>query len=1368
MKKTCVVILGMHRSGTSTLAGVLHNLGISMGKKLLPPQFDNPKGFFENEKITFFNEFKLLPSLKTSWDDLRPIPLSEILSVDEKLKEEAYSILEADYREDLIFGIKDPRMCIVFPFWEELLLKFGAKMKVIVLYRNPLEVAYSLNHRNNFPLGKGFLLWAKYTFFAEYYSRKYDRVFVTYNKLIDNPLEELERICRRLKIPLNEIKLTEIRSFVEKPLKNFHFTLKHLPNNTPSFIRDSALWLEKLSLQEIEEDESIKERFDYWRCKYIKEYGEYVEEFVGSKNLKVQLFIDDGKGFREEQSFTKEILPKKLQEIIFEIPSLYTRSLRFDPLNIPCACKIKKFILVDEAGNESELTSFNTNGVVLNCKILFPHSDPSVLYPNIDKRIRQVRVILEYESILDSILEISNLLTEKESELARLNEELIRKDAEGKKLVEKMQEEVKKFNEILSNKEKEIEELSSKLEEKDLALKKNSEEVENLRSVLKSKESELARLNEELIRKDAELQSIKSSFTWRSVMKWHSFIERIAPLGTKRRRWYDLGVLGLRVLASEGFRGLWRKYRIYKNFKKMEKIEKYKIKAFEEWKGEKIVFPKVKNPEISIIIPVYNNIKYTMNCLKSILNNTGGSFEVIVVNDASTDDTLKILREKVKNIKIINNETNLGFIESCNRGAKASLGKYLCFLNNDTIVTKDWLPPLVDLIKKDFVGAVGAKLVYPDGRLQEAGGIIWKDGSGWNYGRYDDPETPEYNFVREVDYCSGAVLMVKKDLFERIGGFSLEFKPAYYEDTDLCFNIRKFGYKVLYQPKSVVIHYEGITSGTDTRKGIKRYQEVNKQKFFEKWKDVLEKEHFEPNPDLLFLARSRKKGKKILVIDHYVPTYDKDSGSYRMFNILKILSELGHDVTFIGDNLMKFEPYTSILQQLGIEVIYAPYHKSVGEYLAKHGKFFDLVILSRSHIAIKHVSNVKKYCNKAKIIFDTVDLQFLREKRRGEVEGNKEVLKEAEKLRNWELQLARLSDLTLVVSEKEAEILLKEDPSINVYVLSNIHEIKEPTKGFSEREGIMFLGGFNHLPNVDGVKWFVKEIFPEIKKHLPDLKFYVVGSEPPKEILTLKSRDIIVTGYVKDLEPYLENSRVFVAPLRYGAGVKGKINMAMAHGLPVVTTSIGAEGMHLIDGENALIADNPKDFAEKVVKLYTDEELWKKLSKNSIEHTKKYFSYERAKERILEILDYLFSESTDIKMKLDWNNRAEIDYRFFISYSKSEQEFIESGKKDFEEHILKFAEIICGNKDPKKMRVLEIGCGAGRILKNMADYFGEVYGVDVSERMIELAKSYCKNKDNVFLYVNNGKDLSMFQNEFFDFIFSYLVFQHIPDKKVII
>ncbi|MEM3896273.1 MAG: glycosyltransferase [Archaeoglobaceae archaeon] len=949
-----------------------------------------------------------------------------------------------------------------------------------------------------------------------------------------------------------------------------------------------------------------------------------IEQQLNSKNLLISELQKQISEFEKELKRVGEILKSK-EDLILALESKLREkdkeipNLRMEAEKLNKILEEKKEVEKVKEKLESELEKLRNE--LKSKEIEIEQGKKEIL-----------RLQYEKEKIIEEFERLSKAYEVKTKEFNEMKIKLI----ELRNSIEEKSSEFEKLKKILNEKEGEIKELSLKLEEKDLALKKNSEEVESLKASLRSKEVDIARLNEDLIRKDAELQSIKSSFTWRSLMKWHSFIERIAPLGTKRRRWYDLGVLGLRVLASEGFRGLWRKYRIYKNFKKMEKIEKYKIKAFEEWKGEKIVFPKVKNPEISIIIPIYNNIKYTMNCLKSILNNTGGSFEVIVVNDASTDDTLKILREKVKNIKIINNETNLGFIESCNRGAKASLGKYLCFLNNDTIVTKDWLPPLVDLIKKDFVGAVGAKLVYPDGKLQEAGGIIWKDGSGWNYGRYDDPEKPEYNFVREVDYCSGAVLMVKKDLFERIGGFSLEFKPAYYEDTDLCFNIRKFGYKVLYQPKSVVIHYEGITSGTDTRKGIKRYQEVNKQKFFEKWKDVLEKEHFEPNPDLLFLARSRKKGKKILVIDHYVPTYDKDSGSYRMFNILKILSELGHDVTFIGDNLMKFEPYTSILQQLGIEVIYAPYYKSVGEYLAKHGKFFDLVILSRSHIAIKHISNVKKYCNKAKIIFDTVDLQFLREKRRGEVEGNKEVLKEAEKLRSWELQLARLSDLTLVVSEKEAEILLKEDPSINVYVLSNIHEIKEPTKGFSEREGIMFLGGFNHLPNVDGVKWFVKEIFPEIKKHLPDVRFYVVGSDPPKEITSLKNPDIIVTGYVKDLEPYLENSRVFVAPLRYGAGVKGKINMAMSHGLPVVTTSIGAEGMHLIDGENALIADNPKDFAEKVVELYTDEELWKKLSKNSIEHTKKYFSYERAKERILEILDYLFSESTDIKMKLDW------------------------------------------------------------------------------------------------------------------------------------
>ena len=783
---------------------------------------------------------------------------------------------------------------------------------------------------------------------------------------------------------------------------------------------------------------------------------------------------------------------------------------------------------------------------------------------------------------------------------------------------------ITKINSALQAKDTQITELTSALQAKDT-------QITELTSALQAKDAQIAELTSAMQTKDAQIAEIQQSIVWRLLMKYHSgFVERLLLPGTKRRRIYDLGLKGGRILVNEGLRSFWWHYKLYRHLKKSgRQLNKHRKKKLnlKNWNGERLIFPKYsENPDVSIIIPVHNNIKFTFNCLKSILKNTQGLFEIIVVDDASYDETPNLLNN-VENIKIIKNDENRGFVDSCNIGAKVSKAKYLLFLNNDTIVTENWLEPLKNAIEKDNVGAVGAKLVYPDGKLQEAGGIIWNDASGWNYGRYDDPDKPEYNFVREVDYCSGAALLVRRDLFEKFGGFDERFKPGYYEDTDLCFSIRSSGYKVLYQPESVVIHFEGITGGTDITSGVKKYQEINKEKFFKKWFDILEKEQYEPDSTNLFLARDRRKGKNILVIDHYVPTFDRDSGSYRMHNLLKILTELGHKVTFIGDNLARFESYTSILQRHGVEVVYAPYIKSIEEYLTKNGRFFDIVILSRAHIATNHISSVKKYCDKAKLVFDTVDLQFLRESRRAKIENNEIVLKEADKLKKLEFQLARMSDITFVVSPVEKEIMLKEDPSLRIEVISNIHEIKQLEKGFSERRDIMFLGGFAHIANVDAVKWFVKEIYPLIKEKIPDVKFYVVGNEPPKDVKSLSSDDIIVTGYVKDLTPYFENCRVFVSPLRYGAGVKGKINHSMSHGLPVVTTFIGAEGIGLVEGVDTLIADAPREFAEKVIELYENEELWNTLSRSSIENVRKNYSHEVIKER----LENVFEKDTELE-----------------------------------------------------------------------------------------------------------------------------------------
>jgi SAM-dependent methyltransferase len=358
--------------------------------------------------------------------------------------------------------------------------------------------------------------------------------------------------------------------------------------------------------------------------------------------------------------------------------------------------------------------------------------------------------------------------------------------------------------------------------------------------------------------------------------------------------------------------------------------------------------------------------------------------------------------------------------------------------------------------------------------------------------------------------------------------------------------------------------------------------------------------------------------------------------------------------------------------------------------------------------------------------------------------------------------------MTIVVSPIEKEFLLQEDPQLRIEVLSNIHEVTPCTTPFCDRKDLMFVGGFNHLPNVDAMKWFTKEIFPHITKSIPDIKLYIIGSDPTKEIERLASSNIIVVGYAKDLTPYFNNCRVFVSPLRYGAGVKGKINQSMSFGLPVISTSIGAEGMGLIEGKDILLADTAEVFAQICVDIYYNEKLWNELSKNSITNVQEKFSATVWKPKISSLLDSFFIDEIAYKMKKEWNARGKANYKYFISYSNSEEEFIHSGKESLEKLILPIMDSITHNRDPNELKVLEIGCGAGRVTFWMASVFGEVYGVDIAEDMIEKGKKYCKNLKNVHLSTNNGMDLSDFGNDFFDFVFSFIVFQHIPDKNIII
>jgi GT2 family glycosyltransferase/glycosyltransferase involved in cell wall biosynthesis len=628
-----------------------------------------------------------------------------------------------------------------------------------------------------------------------------------------------------------------------------------------------------------------------------------------------------------------------------------------------------------------------------------------------------------------------------------------------------------------------------------------------------------------------------------------------------------------------------------------------------------IEFPVHEEVEVSIIIPVFNQFQFTQACLASLQEHQGTErFEIIVVDDGSTDGTAEAL-PRIPGIVYLRGETNTGFIASCNRGAEKARGEYLVFLNNDTLVRAGWLRALLDTFADEReAGIVGSKLLYPNGRLQEAGGIIWQDASGWNYGKFDDPEKPEYNYLREVDYCSAAALMIPKALFWRVEGFDSRYAPAYYEDTDLAFKVRRAGYKVLYQPLSEVIHYEGATGGTDLSTGTKQHQDLNRSTFATRWADELMTKP--TNGDVAFLDKPASGRKKILVIDHHVPTPDRDSGSLRMFQMLKLLHALGHRVTFIPDNLAKRHPYTSELQKRGIEVFYHPYLKGVRDYLMSHGREFDVVILSRCDFARKHIVDIRLHSPQSRIIFDTVDLHYLRQDSEAQLTRDPEMRRKAQEKQRLEHELINQADETWVVSLVEQQLLLKTWPHKSIQVVSNIVDVPGSKTPFGLRRDYLFIGGFQHRPNVDAVLFFVQEIYPLVSKRLPGAKFYIIGDKPPPEIVALATERVIVAGLQRDARPFFDSVKVSVAPLRFGAGVKGKINQSMALGVPVIATSMAAQGMELQDHEDILLADEPEEFAQALVELYESEDLWNRLSENGVRITRTLYSTDAARKKL--------------------------------------------------------------------------------------------------------------------------------------------------------
>jgi GT2 family glycosyltransferase len=613
-------------------------------------------------------------------------------------------------------------------------------------------------------------------------------------------------------------------------------------------------------------------------------------------------------------------------------------------------------------------------------------------------------------------------------------------------------------------------------------------------------------------------------------------------------------------------------------------------------------------PRISIIIPVFNQWWVTYRCLRAIQKSHNiCEFEVIVVDDASSDQTSAALK-LIRGIKVVRNKKNLGYLEATNLGAsfRASSSEFLALLNNDTEPLGNWLDELLRVFEDNSRAViVGSTLFYPNGQLQESGAQIFKDGNGWNIGRLESMNEL-FLSTRQVDYCSAASLMVDCNFWEDAVGFDIQYKPAYYEDSDLAMYAWSRGHQVLVSPSSWVIHHEGISHGTSLSSGVKEYQSINRRSFVNKWKNELVT-HWH-NTDYPRVEFSRDSKGIIVICDYQLPDETRDSGSQRTIRIADLLMRLNyHVVIACVDNSSRIIQIEK-LRIKGIEVF--TNHRDFYESLRLRSKRIRFFWTIREDTYDYFASNLRTLNSTVPLIADLLDIRY-------EDKSQKKVSRK-------QIEIANLAEIALLVSPTEAKELSQE-VSARVESLWYDFPVMNSEYHTSGRSGLIFVGGFRHKPNIEGILWFANEVLPFLRTAGFEEQIAIVGSGMDNETSThLIGLGCRVFGYQQDLGSLYNSSRLAVVPLRTGAGLKGKLAEALSYGLPLITTSIGVEGFPEVSPSKSpfLVRDSAEEFASAITKVIKDENLALNLSVNAIDYIKTYLS----ESAMLEKISYLLKE----------------------------------------------------------------------------------------------------------------------------------------------
>ena len=616
-----------------------------------------------------------------------------------------------------------------------------------------------------------------------------------------------------------------------------------------------------------------------------------------------------------------------------------------------------------------------------------------------------------------------------------------------------------------------------------------------------------------------------------------------------------------------------------------------------------IVFDRSDQPVASIILLAWKTAPYLLSCLRSLQHAVREvPSEVVLVLNEPDAELLAAVESEVRGCVVMKSRVNLGYGGGVNLGVRHSNGRYVVLLNDDTEVDPDWLVRLIETAeRRPTAGAVGGTSLFFDGSIQEAGNIVWADGSTVKVGRDLPAGSSKYDYERRVDYCGGSSLLVRRECWDRLGGMDAElYYPAYYEDTDFCLRLAtELGLEVWYQPRSVLRHHESAATNSHFRAFL--FQR-NKEVFVKRWSKLLATRN-QPAPEdakAVEAAAWRAAGarERVLLIDDQVADPSIGSGYPRMIETIRQLVADGFQLT-IWTSLVDGAHHTTEMSQLGVQVLDGYLEAHLEELLRDTFAPYSLVIVSRPHNFERFVPVVRSVMPETPIVYDAEALFHRRIQRQAALaldESAKAALKqEADSMRLLEGEIAASADGLISISKDEADFL-SQFSSCDVVVHGPLLSGIPPTAaGFADRADIAFVAGWGggaKSPNVDALAWFVHEVMPKVLARVPYARLRVTGIRPPLEARVLAGPTVEFLGGVDSLEELYGAIRVAIVPMRYGAGVKIKTVEALQYGVPTVATTIGAEGVPTDVPDALLVDDDAEGFAIKVAALLDEASTW--------------------------------------------------------------------------------------------------------------------------------------------------------------------------------